>query len=134
MVIFCEGTRFTPEKHAKSVAFSEKNGLPVLRHLLFPRLKGFQLMRDELRDVEHVLNVTFAFPAGVPSLRDLVIDAKTIEVHGYIGSVAAGRCGRAGGLAMGVGRWRGKRPTHARSGYMQPRRHERRPHGREGVR
>ena len=41
LLLFCEGTRFTREKHARSVEFARKNGLPELKHHLLPRTKGF---------------------------------------------------------------------------------------------
>lgn len=85
MVIFCEGTRFTVAKHAQSVAYCLKAGLKPLKHLLYPRVKGFQLMRAQLHTAEDLLHVTFAFPGGgVPTLTDLVFDARTIEVHCHI--------------------------------------------------
>jgi lysophosphatidic acid acyltransferase/lysophosphatidylinositol acyltransferase len=36
-----EGTRFTTEKHEASKKFAEEKGLPVLKHHLTPRTKGF---------------------------------------------------------------------------------------------
>ena len=42
--MFCEGTRFTAEKHAKSIEYSRLKGLPELKHHLMPRTKGFSLL------------------------------------------------------------------------------------------
>jgi hypothetical protein len=36
-----EGTRFTAEKHEASKTFAEEKGLPILKHHLTPRIKGF---------------------------------------------------------------------------------------------
>lgn len=36
-----EGTRFTTEKHEASKKFAEEKGLPILKHHLTPRIKGF---------------------------------------------------------------------------------------------
>lgn len=47
--MFAEGTRFTPSKHAASVEFAQKSGLPPLQHLLVPRTKGFLLTLQQLR-------------------------------------------------------------------------------------
>lgn len=42
--MFCEGTRFTAEKHAKSIEYAKLKGLPELKHHLLPRTKGFCLL------------------------------------------------------------------------------------------
>lgn len=49
MLMFCEGTRFTPEKYEKSKAFALKKGLPVLKHHLTPRTKGFCVAVEGLK-------------------------------------------------------------------------------------
>jgi len=36
-----EGTRFTAEKHEASKNFAKEKGLPILKHHLTPRTKGF---------------------------------------------------------------------------------------------
>ena len=40
-MLFCEGTRFTETKHAASMEVAKKKGLPLLKHHLLPRTKGF---------------------------------------------------------------------------------------------
>jgi lysophosphatidic acid acyltransferase/lysophosphatidylinositol acyltransferase len=42
--MFCEGTRFTAKKHAKSIEYAKSKGLPELKHHLLPRTKGFCLL------------------------------------------------------------------------------------------
>ena len=42
--MFCEGTRFTKEKHAESMKIAREKGLPELKHHLLPRTKGFSLL------------------------------------------------------------------------------------------
>ena len=44
IVNFCEGTRFTNEKHAVSIEIAKSKGLPLLKHHLLPRTKGFTLL------------------------------------------------------------------------------------------
>ena len=44
-----EGTRFTKEKHEASRRFAEEKGLPVLKHHLTPRTKGFTTSLPHLR-------------------------------------------------------------------------------------
>ncbi|XP_046438312.1 1-acyl-sn-glycerol-3-phosphate acyltransferase gamma-like isoform X2 [Daphnia pulex] len=48
LLLFAEGTRFTPAKHAASVEFAHKSGLQPLQHLLLPRTKGFLLTVEML--------------------------------------------------------------------------------------
>ena len=43
LLLFCEGTRFTEEKHKISLEIAKKKGLPVMKHHLLPRTKGFVL-------------------------------------------------------------------------------------------
>ena len=48
IIILCEGTRFTPEKHAESVRVAEEKGLQPLKHHLLPRSKGFNLLVSQV--------------------------------------------------------------------------------------
>lgn len=50
LLFFPEGTRYTPEKHAVSMEFAAKTGLPHLKHLLIPRTKGFFAITQQLRN------------------------------------------------------------------------------------
>lgn len=42
--MFCEGTRFTKQKHEASMKIAKEKGLPELKHHLLPRTKGFSLL------------------------------------------------------------------------------------------
>lgn len=62
---FVEGTRFTPEKHARQ-------GSPY-RHLLRPKSGGVAFVIDAMGEALHaVLDVTIAYPGGRPSMMDLM--------------------------------------------------------------
>lgn len=50
LTIFAEGTRYTEEKYLKSVEFSKKKGLPMLKHHMQPRIKGFALAYSCLKE------------------------------------------------------------------------------------
>ncbi len=64
---FVEGTRFTAAKHAKQ-------GSPY-RHLLKPKSGGVAFVLDAMGEGLHaILDVTIAYPAGRPSLLDLLSD------------------------------------------------------------
>ena len=47
--MFCEGTRFTVEKHAKSVEYAREKGYRELKHHLVPRVKGFSILAQQLK-------------------------------------------------------------------------------------
>jgi lysophosphatidic acid acyltransferase/lysophosphatidylinositol acyltransferase len=51
LCLFAEGSRFTEEKHKKSIEFAKARGLPVLKHHLFPRTKGFSLLAKNLKGI-----------------------------------------------------------------------------------
>lgn len=64
---FVEGTRFTPEKHARQ-------GSPY-RHLLKPKSGGVAFVLDAMGEGLHgILDVTIRYPAGQPSLLGLLMD------------------------------------------------------------
>lgn len=70
---FVEGTRFTPEKHARLA--------PPYRHLLKPRSGGVAFVLDAMGEGLHaVLDVTIAYPGGRPSMTDLTA-GRVREVH-----------------------------------------------------
>ncbi|XP_022081945.1 1-acyl-sn-glycerol-3-phosphate acyltransferase gamma-like [Acanthaster planci] len=58
ILLFCEGTRFTQEKHTKGLAFAKEKGLKQLKHHLMPRTKGFVVAME-------------AFDGQVPAVYDL---------------------------------------------------------------
>lgn len=61
LVLFAEGTRFTPAKHAASVEFATKAGIAPLKHLLIPRTKGFLAAVEKLRGKFALYCITMAF-------------------------------------------------------------------------
>jgi 1-acyl-sn-glycerol-3-phosphate acyltransferase len=62
---FVEGTRFTPDKHAKQAS--------PYRYLLKPKSGGVAFVLDAMGEGLHaILDVSIAYPAGSPSLLDLL--------------------------------------------------------------
>ena len=55
MAIFCEGTRYTVEKHKLAVKYAQEKGLPVLKHHLVPRTKGFAVLAEHFKPGGNVL-------------------------------------------------------------------------------
>lgn len=72
---FVEGTRFTPDKHARQA--------PPYRHLLKPKSGGVAFVLDAMGAGLHaILDVTIAYPAGRPSMMDLLADRiPDVRVH-----------------------------------------------------
>ncbi|MGY0559304.1 MULTISPECIES: acyltransferase [unclassified Luteimonas] len=65
MMNFVEGTRFTPEKHARQDA--------PYRHLLKPRSGGVAFVLDAMGEGLHaILDVSIAYPGGRPTMVDLM--------------------------------------------------------------
>eukprot|EP00730_Choanoeca_flexa_P013604 TRINITY_DN5502_c0_g1_i3.p1 TRINITY_DN5502_c0_g1~~TRINITY_DN5502_c0_g1_i3.p1 ORF type:complete len:367 (+),score=72.11 TRINITY_DN5502_c0_g1_i3:118-1218(+) len=72
-VIYAEGTRQTPEKKAKGMAYCKKNNLPIFKHVMYPRVKGYTVAMEELhKHADSVLFSAFAFPDGLPSFSNLL--------------------------------------------------------------
>src|SRR5690606_17029029 len=62
---FVEGTRFTPDKHARQAS--------PYRHLLKPKSGGVAYVLDAMDDALHgILDVTIAYPGGRPTMLDLM--------------------------------------------------------------
>lgn len=83
MMMFPEGTRFTPAKLAASQTFATKAGLTPYRRLLIPRTKGFSTAVNGLRThVSAVYSVTIGYPGKAPSLVSLIRgDVKEVSCH-----------------------------------------------------
>ncbi|GHA72279.1 acyltransferase [Cognatilysobacter bugurensis] len=75
IVNFVEGTRFTPAKHAR-----QGSGY---RHLLKPKAGGVAFVLDAMGEGLHaILDATIAYPAGRPSLADLLAGrVPEVRVH-----------------------------------------------------
>ena len=62
MLLFCEGTRFTPDKHKASMEIAKQKGLPVLKHHLLPRTRGFiQCAQSMKSHFKYIYDVTVCF-------------------------------------------------------------------------
>jgi len=62
---FVEGTRFTPDKHARQAS--------PYRYLLKPKAGGVAYVLEAMGDALHgIVDVTIAYPGGIPTLVDLM--------------------------------------------------------------
>src|SRR4051812_32974657 len=69
LLLFPEGTDKTVSTTIKSDEFARKNGLPPLRHVLYPRETGFVYVARALRrlgDIDAVYDLTLAYAPTVP--------------------------------------------------------------------
>eukprot|EP01064_Diplonema_japonicum_P027735 TRINITY_DN4084_c0_g4_i2.p1 TRINITY_DN4084_c0_g4~~TRINITY_DN4084_c0_g4_i2.p1 ORF type:complete len:399 (+),score=66.35 TRINITY_DN4084_c0_g4_i2:79-1197(+) len=82
LALFAEGTRKSPQKLKESQEWCAKNGKPVLKHVLWPRSKGFISSVQALRGkLESVCVVTiYPDPSALPSFGKLLM-AKPCKCH-----------------------------------------------------
>lgn len=67
LCLYPEGTRFTEKKHETSVKFAEERGLPVLKHHLIPRTKGFTTSLPFVKEKGAcILDIQIAFKKDDP--------------------------------------------------------------------
>lgn len=90
LLLFPEGTRWTPEKHAVCQKVAKEKGYPEYKHMLLPRTKGFalsvQLMKGK---IPAVIDVTVGFPGDEPepTLLDAIAGKKircALKVKRYL--------------------------------------------------
>lgn len=57
-----EGTRYTPTKHEASLKFAKEKNLPLLKHHLTPRTRGFTTSLQYFRGkIPAIYNIQLAF-------------------------------------------------------------------------
>lgn len=62
LLLMPEGTRFTAKKHEASLAFAKEKNLPLLKHHLTPRTKGFTTSLPFFREkIPAIYNIQLAF-------------------------------------------------------------------------
>ena len=89
VAIYCEGTRFTKKKYEQSLEYAQKNGLPLLKHHLTPRTKGFALLVENLRgnNFKAVYDVAVAYPKWahnrVPNHLDILLRER-VDIYWYM--------------------------------------------------
>jgi lysophosphatidic acid acyltransferase/lysophosphatidylinositol acyltransferase len=85
LLLFCEGTRFTEEKHKASNAIARKKGIPELKYHLLPRTKGFVHSINGLKGkMPAIIDMTINFNKeyAKPTLKSLV-QGKTCQAEIY---------------------------------------------------
>lgn len=81
LVIFPEGTRWTPTKLERSRKFAAKHGMTAPQRVLIPRIKGFAAAVDGLGTrMNSVVGVTLDYGPKAPTLLELIRGDFT-EIH-----------------------------------------------------
>lgn len=90
LLLFPEGTRFTPKKHEASIEFANKHNIPPLKYHLLPRTKGFIASLPSMRGkVPAIYNIELAFHEDAPvkpTITNLLFGRQT-EAHIYFDRV-----------------------------------------------
>ena len=82
LISFLEGTRRTPAKLAASQAFATQRGLPILKHLLTPRTKGFVASVKGLRGHIHgIYDITIGYEETPSLTRMATGEVRRVHVH-----------------------------------------------------
>lgn len=86
ILLFPEGTRFTTDKYLASKKFAESRNLPVLKHHLMPRTKGFTYTVSHLdpTKISCVYDVTLGCETETPPTLTNVLMGRSTSAHMYI--------------------------------------------------
>ncbi|OVA18645.1 Phospholipid/glycerol acyltransferase [Macleaya cordata] len=85
LALFPEGTDFTEQKCIRSQKYAAENGLPILKHVLLPKAKGFWACVEHLRSsLDAVYDVTIAYKHRCPFFIDNVFGLDPSEVHIHV--------------------------------------------------
>ncbi|XP_048544404.1 probable 1-acyl-sn-glycerol-3-phosphate acyltransferase 5 isoform X1 [Triticum urartu] len=82
LAVFPEGTDYTEKKCIKSQEYAAEHGLPILKNVLLPKIKGFNCCLQELRsNLDAVYDITIAYKHRLPTFMDNVYGIDPSEVH-----------------------------------------------------
>lgn len=90
LLLNAEGTRFTEKKHEASVKFAQDRGMPMLKHHLIPRTKGFTASLPYLKDkCPCILDIQLAFKKTdkvEPTMGNL-LHGRSVSAHMYVNRI-----------------------------------------------
>ncbi|GLV44598.1 1-Acylglycerol-3-phosphate O-acyltransferase 4 [Carabus blaptoides fortunei] len=93
LLLFPEGTRYTPNKHEVSVKYARERGLPEFKHHLTPRVNGFLTSLPAMRGkMGAIYDITLVFKPNAqikPAVTSLLFGRK-LECHMYIKRIPFG--------------------------------------------
>lgn len=85
LTVFPEGTDFTEKKCERSQKFASENGLPLLKNVLLPKIKGFHACLENLRvSLDAVYDLSIAYKNRCPTFMDNVFGLEPSEVHIHV--------------------------------------------------
>ncbi|XP_022651159.1 1-acyl-sn-glycerol-3-phosphate acyltransferase gamma-like isoform X2 [Varroa destructor] len=87
LTMFSEGTRFTEAKHQMSLKFAKEHELPILKHHLLPRPKGFVLCAQHFHNkLDYLYDVEIAMPKNQnnPASISTILRGKPIIADMYV--------------------------------------------------
>ncbi|KAL5715137.1 1-acylglycerol-3-phosphate O-acyltransferase [Ranunculus cassubicifolius] len=85
LALFPEGTDYTEQKCIRSQRYAADNGLPILKHVLLPKIKGFSACLIALRSsLDAVYDITIGYKHQCPQFMDNVFGVDPSEVHIHI--------------------------------------------------
>lgn len=83
--IYAEGTRFTEEKHKASVEYAKSKGLPIYKHHLLPRIKGFNLLMQSGRNtIKSIFDCTLVLKTDIGANPTIMMIKDGIPVKGKL--------------------------------------------------
>lgn len=86
LLLFPEGTRFTPAKHKASLEFAKQHNLEPLQHHLIPRTRGFIASLRSMRGkVPALYDIELAFKEDAPNKPTIttLLFGKPVTAHMY---------------------------------------------------
>ncbi|XP_058799783.1 1-acyl-sn-glycerol-3-phosphate acyltransferase gamma-like [Phymastichus coffea] len=89
LLLYAEGTRYTPEKAEASQKFAQEKGLPVLKHHLTPRTRGFTASIPHMKGkVSGIYDIQLAFKSTdiKPTITNLLL-GKAATAHMYMNRI-----------------------------------------------
>ena len=88
LLIFPEGTDYSMHSMTKSKSYAEKNNLPIYKHVLHPRLRGFTYCVEKMRShngIDAIYDVTIGYLGNIcQSEFDLAMGNLPKNVHFHI--------------------------------------------------
>jgi lysophosphatidic acid acyltransferase / lysophosphatidylinositol acyltransferase len=88
-LLYPEGYVITNERYEASVKFAKSRNLPILKHHLTPRTKGFKTCIEVMKEFNEncaIFNLHVMCKGLKPTLRNLVL-GKAFEIHVYMESI-----------------------------------------------
>lgn len=77
-----EGTRYTKKKHEASLKFAKEKDLPLLKHHLTPRTRGFTTSLQFFRGkIPAIYNIQLAFEKDSKVSKEFVLSKELKNIH-----------------------------------------------------